>query len=119
MQTLGDLVADIRFTLRTFGRNKAFAIMATLTLALALGANTAVFSAFDAVLVRDLPVKNPQELVVFDWLRTADVMVAGYSGYGRPGPTPGTGIRTSFSRITFERGCCSKTRCRSAGISSC
>jgi len=40
---------------------------------------------------------------VFDWLRTSDSMVAGYSGYGRPGPAPGLGVRTSFSAITVQR----------------
>ena len=103
MRLMNDLVADIRFAIRTIGRNKAFATMAILTLAVGLGTNTAVFSAFDAILVKNLPVKDPQSLVAFDWLRTADSMVAGYSGYGRPGPAPGTGIRTSFSPVTFQR----------------
>ncbi len=103
MRLMNDLGADIRFAIRTIGRNKAFATMAILTLAVGLGTNTAVFSAFDAILVKSLPVKDPQSLVAFDWLRTADSMVAGYSGYGRPGPAPGTGIRTSFSPLTFQR----------------
>jgi hypothetical protein len=94
---------DLRFAVRTFRRHKAFATMAVVTLALGLGANIAAFSAFDAVLMRDLPVEKAEELVTFDWLRTDDSMVAGYSGYGSPGPIAGTGIRTSFSPITFQR----------------
>jgi predicted permease len=42
-------------------------------------------------------------LVVFDWLRAPDSMVAYYSGYGRSGPAPGLGVRTSFSALTLER----------------
>ena len=40
---------------------------------------------------------------MFDWLRTQDSMVARYSGYGRSGPAPGVGVRTSFSALTVER----------------
>jgi predicted permease len=96
------VVTDLRFAIRSLLRNGTFALLAILALAIGLGANTAAFSAFDAVLARDLPVRNPEELVTFHWLRTNDSMVAAYSGYGRPGPG-GTGIRTSFSPVTFER----------------
>jgi predicted permease len=95
--------ADLRYALRTFGKSKGFAAAAIATLALGIGANTAVFSAADALLLRKLPVRNPEELVVFEWLRTSDSMVATYSGHGRPGPSPGLGIRTSFSALTVER----------------
>jgi predicted permease len=93
---------DLRYAFRTFGKSKAFTATAIATLALGIGANTAVFSAVDALLLRTLPVANPEELVVFDWLRSDDSMVARYSGYGRRGPG-GMGIRTSFSPLTVER----------------
>ena len=86
-----------------FGRSKGFTAAAIATLALGIGANTAMFSVIDALLLRELPVKNPEALVVFDWLRAPDSMVAAYSGYGRPGPGPGLGVRTSFSALTVER----------------
>ena len=92
---------DMRFA--PWAEAKGFTAAAIATLALGIGANTAVFSVVDALLLRKLPVKNPEELVVFDWLRTQDSMVARYSGYGRPGPAPGVGVRTSFSALTFER----------------
>ena len=103
MQLIAEFAADLRLAVRTLGRHRAFAGMAIATLAVGLGANIAAFSAFDAVLVRNLPVEKPEQLVTFDWLRTSDSMIAGYSGYGRPGPVSGTGIRTSFSPITFHR----------------
>src|SRR3954453_9597754 len=102
MGLLDESRGDLRYALRTFGRSKGFTAAAIATLALGIGANTAVFSVVDALLLRKLPVKNPEELVVFDWLRSPDSMVAGYSGYGRSGPA-GLGIRTSFSPLTLDR----------------
>lgn len=102
LRLIDELGGDVRYALRTYGRSKGFTAAAIATLALGIGANTAVFSVVDALLLRKLPVENPDALVVFDWLRSQDAMVAGYSGYGRPGPA-GLGIRTSFSVLTFER----------------
>ena len=59
-----DLIQDIRFAFRTFLKNPGFSLIAILTLALGSGANTAIFTLLDAVLVRTLPVSNPQQLVI-------------------------------------------------------
>src|SRR5271168_3465621 len=55
---------DLKYALRTLARTPGFTVIAILTLALGIGANTAIFTLLDQILLRLLPVKNPQELVL-------------------------------------------------------
>jgi hypothetical protein len=66
---LDNIRRDLRFGLRGLRQSPGFALTAILTLALGVGANTAVFSVMNAVLLRSLPVANPTRLV---YLRTSN-----------------------------------------------
>lgn len=86
---IDELRGDLRHAFRTFARNKTFTAAAVVTLALAIGANTAVFSLIDSVMVRQLPVERPEELV--------EVMLQ------RPGSEPDNGFTNALWEAVRDR----------------
>ncbi len=61
-----EAIQDLRYGLRTLAKSPGFAVVSILTLGLGVGANTAIFSLMDAILLKDLPVPNPEELVIIE-----------------------------------------------------
>jgi macrolide transport system ATP-binding/permease protein len=64
---LSELGQDVRHGCRTIAANKAFSALAVLSLALGIGANTAIYSLMESILLRSLPVADPESLIVLNW----------------------------------------------------
>lgn len=60
-------IQDLRYAIRQLRKNPGFAAVAVLTLGLGIGANTAIYSFMESILVRSLPVAEPESLVVLNW----------------------------------------------------
>src|SRR5690348_2722099 len=75
---MSTLLQDLKYGLRQLRRNPGFTAVAVLTLALGIGANTAIFSLLDALLLRNLPVQHPERVVELSVVRRGDKIMFSY-----------------------------------------
>jgi len=103
VQWIETLVQDLRYGLRTMGRNPGFTTVAVLTLALGIGANTAIFSLLDAVELRRLPVRHPEQLAEIQWTTEKPANWQGYSSYTGCDSRVGRKDACSFPYAIFDQ----------------
>ena len=102
---LEQLAQDVRYGLRGMFKNRLFTGLAALSLALGIGANTAIYSFMDSILMRSLPVSDPASLIVVKWHSgpvNRDQFVM-HSGDGRTYRDPTGVIAAIFPFPAFER----------------
>src|SRR5262249_17883514 len=101
-----ELMQDMRYGIRLLLQQKAITAVAIMSLALGIGANTAVFNLVDAMLLKKLPVKNPDELVLFTWSAPqsgTSLPIDITFDSNRTNPTTGLTTWNSFSYRAFEQ----------------
>jgi predicted permease len=96
-------IKDLQYSLRMIRKTPVFSAVVILSLALAIGANTAIFSLINAVLIKTLPVKSPDELVLFEWSTAPHGVSVRQSGNGRYDKKTGIGYGSSLSSKIFEQ----------------
>jgi predicted permease len=101
-----EFMQDIRYAIRLLVKQKAITAVAIVSLAVGIGANTALFSLIDAMLLKKLPLHNPDELVLFNWSapQAGRVLPLNITFDGNR-TDPATGLTTwdSFSYRAFEQ----------------
>ncbi|MBO0725693.1 MAG: ABC transporter permease [Blastocatellia bacterium] len=104
VRLLEELWQDLRYGARMLLKNPGFTILVALSLALGIGANTVVFSLLDAVLLKTLPVKEPERLALFRLLSGEKTIFTGETGDIDGGRDQATGLKisTSFPYPAFE-----------------
>ena len=101
LRMFDDLIADCRYAYRQLRHSPAFAVGAILSLALGIGANSAIFSLMEAALWKPLSVSEPERLQLFSWVSGPRVLMNSSSGNWYRTTTDGR-ASTSFSYPLFE-----------------
>ena len=91
-------VQDLRYALRQLRKSPGFTAAIVITLTLAVGGNTAIFSVINAVMLRTLPVRDPGRLVLLKWKAENIRKTKGSSSYANCPPGSGLAAETLFQQ---------------------
>jgi predicted permease len=97
------LIQDLRYGVRMLFKQKTVSSIALLSLALGIGANTALFSIVNATLLKMLPVREPERLVLFRTVAPQEFSPGSYNGSTSKDPATGGKSMTSFPYQSFQR----------------
>jgi len=99
------ILQDIRYGFRTLRKSPGFTAVALLTLAIGIGANTAVFSLINSIMLRTLPIRDPERLVQLNWSSPGEAAFQGSYNFGGCIDDPRTSgdAGCTFSYPVFER----------------
>jgi len=100
---MNTLLQDLRYGFRMMLKQKGVTAVALLSLALGIGANTALFSIVDAMLLKMLPVKEPDALVLFKSMAPKEFSAGSYNGSSNEDPATGQKVMTSFPNQSYQR----------------
>src|SRR5690349_16953818 len=98
-----EMFQDLRYGVRMLLKHKGFTAVAVLSLALGIGANTALFSVVDAVLLKTLPVAEPEALVLFEYQAGLSFRKNGMSGTSYVPLSPGIEGDSLFRYDVFDK----------------
>src|ERR1043166_4851122 len=100
---MDSIVKDVSYGVRSLWKQPGFALIAVITLSLGIGANTALFSVLDALLLRKLPVKDPDQLVLFNSISNREFSPGSHNGSNSRDKNTGLMTRSSFPYQTYLR----------------
>src|SRR5262245_38762769 len=93
---------DFRYSLRVLRRSPGFALVAVLSLAVGLGANTAMYGVIRALLLSPMPVQRPSELSLVTWRRDGDQTFSQVNSTSYNDPESGASFRSNFSAPIYR-----------------